>query len=492
GAKVSPEFLMNEIRNLAQGFTRDNYSAYLVQVDRVTHPEQYVSTHPDGSPIVSGASDTTPEGVAGGQGAWVRNVMFFLVLMLFVSLVLVAWFYSRPKGYDAFMAKGNALMEKDNYADAVAMYDSAIAHTEDPNLSDQAAGQRARAIAMMSQLPNLDPDVDLSETAEAYADRGNEFFENKNYLAAIQAYRQAEIAKEQQNDQITKIPIDKLAEAYIQLGNQYYGEKDRNCQNVLEQYESAFRLFQSPELTFGDQNILTQAMQRAEECNKLLGLGPSEGMKLVAQAQSQPNGSVKSRSVPPASSTSTNDAGNSSANGNLTALNSGSQGNTTSKNSSSNSSTNPTSRVASPQSRVSPQTDNLTTRSLDPAKEVDMKRRLSDGKRLFVQAKDSESGYQYRISAENLEFAGPVLDGSGAYMLAYMYHMGLAGEKDVAKALKYAQKSAQLDWAPGQYLYGHLLLEREYPRDTVTAVQVLQKAANQNYLKAIERLGAVR
>lgn len=493
GAKVSAEFLMNEIRNLTQGFTRDNYSAYLVQVEKVSDPTVEVIADLTGGAVPTGIRDAEPEVTAAGSGSWVRNAMFFLVLMLFVSLVLVAWFYSRPKGYDAFMAKGDAMMAKENYSDAVAMYDSAIAHAPDPNLSDLAVGQRTKAIAMMDQDTPIDPNVDLSETAEAYADRGNEFFENKNYLAAIKAYRQAEIAKEQQNDNITVIPKDKMAEAYIQLGNQYYEEKDRNCKNVLEQYELAFDLFQSPELNVGDQQIVTLALERADECNKLLGQGPSESMKLLAAAQaSGGSGGTNSRSVNPASSSQ--DA-NDASKGNLTAL--GDDQNKSSTPSSistspSTTTTNPTARVSSPQNRVAPQTENLTTRSLDPAKEVDMKRRLSDGKRLFVQAKDSESGYQYRISAENLEFAEPVLDGSGAYMLAYLYHMGLAGEKDVNKALKYAQRSAKLNWAPGQYLYGHLLLEREYPRDTVTAVQVLEKAANQNYLKAIERLSAIR
>jgi TPR repeat protein len=73
-------------------------------------------------------------------------------------------------------------------------------------------------------------------------------------------------------------------------------------------------------------------------------------------------------------------------------------------------------------------------------------------------------------------------------MLAFLYHAGLGVEKDKSKALKYAQKSALKGWAAGEYLYGHLLLLRQYPRDTLTARQSLKKAADQNFLQAIERL----
>ncbi|MEL7063504.1 MAG: hypothetical protein AAFP00_07170, partial [Bacteroidota bacterium] len=38
------------------------------------------------------------------------------------------------------------------------------------------------------------------------------------------------------------------------------------------------------------------------------------------------------------------------------------------------------------------------------------------------------------------------------------------------------------------YLSGHLLLEREYPRDTVTAIQSLRQAADQNFKLAVDKL----
>ncbi|MEZ4851591.1 MAG: tetratricopeptide repeat protein [Bacteroidia bacterium] len=130
----------------------------------------------------------------------------------------------------------------------------------------------------------------------------------------------------------------------------------------------------------------------------------------------------------------------------------------------------------------------LTQPTQSPEKAAELEKYLATGKRLFVKARSSESGYEYRTSADNLENAMPNLDGPGAYMLAFMYHSGLGVDKDETKALKYAQISALKGWAAGQYLYGHILLLRQYPRDSVTAIQSLTKAADQNYLDAINRL----
>ena len=81
-----------------------------------------------------------------------------------------------------------------------------------------------------------------------------------------------------------------------------------------------------------------------------------------------------------------------------------------------------------------------------------------------------------------------MLDGSGAYLLATIYHEGKGGVKDEEKALRYAQLAARKGWASGQYYYGHLLLLRQFPRDTITAVQSIRQAADKNYPAAGNRL----
>jgi len=125
---------------------------------------------------------------------------------------------------------------------------------------------------------------------------------------------------------------------------------------------------------------------------------------------------------------------------------------------------------------------------LSPEDESRMRKALSDGKRFYSQAKSQDSDYLYRQSAIQLEQATTVLDGSGAYLLAYLYHMGMGVDVDNAKALKFAQKSALKNWPAGHYLYAHLLLLRNNPRDTITARQSLNRAAELNYLDAFKRL----
>ena len=77
-------------------------------------------------------------------------------------------------------------------------------------------------------------------------------------------------------------------------------------------------------------------------------------------------------------------------------------------------------------------------------------------------------------------------------MLAYMYHSGLGVNADEAKAPQVCPAIGEENWPAGQYYYGYLLLQREYARDTVTALQSLQLAANQNYLDAIDLLVKLR
>jgi hypothetical protein len=282
-------------------------------------------------------------------------------------------------------------------------------------------------------------------------------------------------AKEKLDDQLTEIPLAKLAEAYMQVGNELSEAEVKDCETILSNYQEAFRLYQSPEISDTNLVLLSKATTNAENCRRQLGLSgdglssPLASNESPAQSRSlEPVGEKPELVDAPASNTRPDARVATPAK----TPSSGTPPATT---------TQPNARVAAPE-------ETLNTRSLDESTKKDMLRRLTSGKNLFADARETNSAYQYRQSAENLENAAPMLDGAGAYMLSYMYHTGLAGKEDKAKALKYAQKSALQGWASGQFLYGHLLLERQYPRDTITARQSLRQAADQGFLDAVKRL----
>ncbi len=244
----------------------------------------------------------------------------------------------------------------------------------------------------------------------------------------------------------------RLGQASLNVGDSLYQKHPKDCQIALPYYQVGLEIFAShPQDTKPQEAQVRIAQDRLRRCEQRHGKRPLDTTpEAIAEAnqrsrQLEPATTPAKPTVSPAPKTPT---------------------------------TTPNARVGS--TRSAP--------SLSEAELADMRKRRAEGRRLYSQAEARNSQTLYQQAIENLEYAAPVLDGASAYLLAYMLHIGAGGYQDEAKALKYAQKSALSGWPAGQYLYGHMLLERQYPRDTITGIQSLQQAADKNFLLAIERL----
>ena len=482
-----PKLLLNEINNLSQSFTQDNYSCYLVQVEKVGEPVH--AGAPIGATTGNGAATETQEqstepddeDYGDKNAALMRNLAFGAIVLLILCLIAVAWWTTtRPKIYDDLMARGDANLDAKKYELAISQFDSAIVATKDEGQITVATTRKAKAIALRDQaLDEDDPLESLTESAEIYNENGNEFFKLGNYEQAVRSYRNAERVKERDGEKLPDIPQDKMVAAYLHLADNLYEGENQNCNRAVSIYEKAFKILESPEVAAIDEEQVKRARERFTECTDLIAQGkantePVEDKPAITQAKPE------TEKTPPPATTNDNST-----------TNEDNQPSTTRRVAEDNNTKTKTRSIDSNQTATQPEATRRTginSTTVSPEKAAELEKFLATGKRLFVKARNSESGFEYRKSADNLESSMPNLDGPGAYMLAFMYHSGLGVDKDETKALKYAQISALRGWAAGQYLYGHILLLRKYPRDTVTAKQSLNKAADQNYLDAINRL----
>lgn len=111
---------------------------------------------------------------------------------------------------------------------------------------------------------------------------------------------------------------------------------------------------------------------------------------------------------------------------------------------------------------------------------------LQKGKAYFRDANDRKNCDSYIASLNALEksYASKELDGEGAYMAAIICHDGHCSLKNAGKALEYANKSAFLGYANGQYLYAKLLLNKKSHSDSTIAKGLLTKASAQGQADA--------
>jgi serine/threonine protein phosphatase PrpC/TPR repeat protein len=478
-----PKLLVDEIHNLSQSFTQDNYSCYLIQVKKIAAAEAAAGSA--GVPHIEGADESDDPA---RNPDILKNLVYGAFILIILCLVLFAWWAStRPSEYEKLMARGDQNLELKKYRLAISQFDSAFLATEDMAERKIANQKKAEAIAHRDQSFDEDEPLELLiESAEEYFERGNDYFERGNFRDAIKNYRRAERVKERDGNKLPDIPKDQVAIAYMHLGDQMYEGENQNCDLAVNMYEKAFTILEEQEVTLENQDQLTQAQTRFSDCQNIIAKRQEEAQQaadssLVAEEKSEAPVENQKETLPQTTSTQTNEQPKTQIAENANRRQANPETNTTKSRSLNN----------QPKTELQPEATRrtgLTQPEQSPEKAAELEKYLATGKRLFVKARNSESGYEYRTSADNLENAMPNLDGPGAYMLAFMYHSGLGVDKDDTKALKYAQISALKGWAAGQYLYGHILLLRKYPRDSVTAKQSLTKAADQNYLDAINRL----
>ncbi len=482
-SEATPEELLKEISNLAEnGSLQENYSCYLIPVAEVT-----VQPTTTGTPQGANATTALPVLAGGQEQDREDRLSNFLkwgfggaLAILVVTLLVIAFLESRDKPFQNLMAQGDSLLQAGGEANLNSNFSLA---TKEFRLAGQIFDSAATLASTASEKKWVDsmqnrlsafmatnnPGMELEElpldqltlTPSQYLKNGNKFMEEGNHFAALQAFRNAQRLLKEKPDPSLELPKMQMAEAYLRVGNALYLQDNRNCELILDLYDNAYAIYQPADSS--SPNWFQQADVNREVCKNILAAadtstrsrGLPSASDFLADATREPvsNPSAANRRQAPPSMATTPPA---------------------------------------PANNSAASTANQRTRGMDPAPSAqqmaDLKRNLSDGKRQYIEAKEQNSAFLYRSSADKLERAGKALDGPGAYLLAYMYHSGLGVANDEAKALQYAQQSARANWPAGQYLYGFLLLERRNHRDTTTAVVSLRNAASQFYNDAVIKL----
>ncbi len=484
----SPDQVMAEISNLiVGGLAQENYSAYLIPVgNSLVEPETVKAGGFQGStekvkPDTS-AIGGIPEDPSGKRLGWILGTVFATAVIL---LLAFAYLETQDKPFENLLITGDLHLDAGKNANtnidfegaseefemARAAYDSAasLASTEEERLliisrqNELETFQKPNAVMTLSLIDY--PLKELTQSPAQYIKDGQAFFDVSNYPAALQAFRNAERLLSETPDKNITFPDDMVAQSYAAIANSNFAAAGRDCQQILSYYQTAFDYYQpgsseehpewykSAQINAGacEANLAAARKDSAQSTQQnARSISPATATEAIASATKEPasSGSATSRRVAPATTTTP-----------------------------SASSTNSSQRVRG--------TENSTVSTAELA---EMKRLLSEGKRQYVEAKNQNSAFIYAASADKLTRSAQALDGAGAYLLAYMHHSGLGVPADDNKALEYAQLAARKKWPAGEYLYGHLLLERQNKRDSITAVSSLKMAANQFYNDAIKRL----
>ncbi|MEL6676056.1 MAG: protein phosphatase 2C domain-containing protein [Bacteroidota bacterium] len=479
GDEATPDFLVGEINNLSQGFTQDNYSCYLVQIEKIE--KEGSSTAPYSKTPESETAEAADLSSSSLDKEARRNRRYATIGIVAVLLTLfgILIWNSRKPSYERYRAKAQSLQIENKYSQARAYFDSAIAHARRMEAPDSFLNATIRERNALVTILNIEAGTQIEEKAleelslspEQYIEQGNIMMSNGNYQEARTNYTYAQRLLDNDPRYMDKeeyakvmVPADSMAKALIMVADLFYEQDDRDWQKAENNYAQALTMLEGSDISLEDA-LVKRTKIRLQACRENLGIAApgSQDLELLAEnTKPQPGAdqrTTKSRGLQESSAQPA---------GNLSDL-----------------------KEPTAPSRANARVSNLSTRGVDEASMADQRKALATGKRMFVEAKEKSAEYLYLQAAQYLEQAGPALDGAGAYLVAYLYHMGQGVVADRAKALRYAQLSALKGWAAGQYLYGHILLERQYPRDTITARESLIKAADQNYLDAIKRLGQI-
>lgn len=466
GSERGPEQLVEELRSLTQAQSEDNYSCYLVQVEQVqrAYATGAVSDEDAAQARAAGSArpddEPQPEGSSGNL--W-QNLAIAGIVVLVIAAVVLMWPKGEPNPYGDFIARGDAMMEDGQFGQAKALYDSALTYADNTQEFKNASAKRQAADARLAEATNT-RGLDLPNSAEEYLMEAQEFYDNKAWASAVAAWQKAAQKLAATGGPDTLLPRPTMTQAYIYAGNDEL-EKE-HYEQAATYYQQAVDMLDHPALANFDKDLAQMARERLQTA-QANATGPRQPLadndrEAEEEAQTESE-STTSTSTVASRRVAKPDGGNTE------------QG-----------------ASAPANARVAPAQSAIDAPQLTEAQRTELNKNLATGKRLYTEAKEEDSPYLYRESAANLEAADALLDGPGAYLLAYMYHAGLGVDRDKAKALRYAQLSARKDWPAGQYYYGFLLLQRQNPRDTVTAIQSLEGAAANNFLQAIQLLQELR
>ncbi len=467
GAEYAPEQVLEQIKKISQTGSKENYSGYLVQIEKVQQA------------VMAGFSNDSPPDAAkgipqsdaaalpeAGRARQIRNLFIGAIVVVLLGLIAITLYQSLNNPFRDAVKKGDKLMADKNFEEARKQYQEARSIADsNGNHAEMEKAQAKMQMALDSFTNSNLASINL-DNLDQLISQGTEFFDKENYRDAIQKWEAARQMIAQSGAEDTLLPRQPMAEAYVKLADEAYTGTPPDYAQAAEYYSLAMAMLESPELKGFDEKARKQIAQRLENSQVQLGPQSQALADNSAPTRSRSLGSNSRETTPPTPSTS------------ATARRVASPEESTPG----GASTQETAR------RVQPEASTLDTQSLSAEERATLQKNLSTGKRFFSEAKQQDSQYLFRASEEKLLAAGPLLDGPGAYLLANIYHMGMGVDQDEKKALRYAQLSAKKNWPAGQYYYAFLLLQRQNPRDTVTAMQSLQLASNRNYPDAITLL----
>lgn len=477
--KNNPEKLIEEIRILNKGFAKDNYSCYLIQIDKISEAAQAVSQTAVGASAHPTAESDSNANSGNGMA---RTLTFAGVIAILACLVgLAAYWGKSANSFEDYYARANDAAMSSDYESAIMIYDSALLVASTAEERNRAMVAKEDVSARFAELnkPQLgdEPLDKLIHSPEMYLELAESELKEDNFVDAAANFLRAERVIER--DQLTEpaIPFDQMAYAFLMAGNEQYEGDATDCALAEAYYEKAFYLLQSPEVKPKDPDAYALAEKYRDSCDNQTDIKVITSAEQPSTEKEEPKATQEPSTNNSANKTNTRQIAPAQARPSPTT------------NTPKPAEIASASRVKEPtQVTRSASPSGINTRGMAPEVESSLNKYLSEGQRLYVRAKDEGSNYLYKLSAENLLEAEAVLDGPGAYMLAYMYHMGYGIPKNKAKALQYAQKSALKNWPAGHYLYAHLLLARKNARDSLTAKASLERAASLNFPDAIYRL----
>jgi len=466
--KQSPEFLIQEVANLSRGLTKDDFSCYMLQLDKVAHqtqdtaagsptnatanePKQEEHTHSsEPTPSIKERVDQFRKNLIPAQKEAAAIGIVSAILLVIASLLYFS-LSNKGRSFESYYESGEYLMQTQDYERAIDTLqlaldnaDSETERTQVRSLLNEANDRAADNNRSMSQLKALG---DLS-------------FKRGQWDQAVYYYEKARQAASRDTLEVPQALNENLIHSYINLGDFHFEGENTDLEKSLANYRNAMGVEPTDEIKREADYLrasvrikqLAEKIQAGEEAEQLAdnttaptsdtGNGDSQAKSTEARPQLPANPNKSNVSVPSSANTDANTA------------------------------------------RVS--------RSNNTVSRAAQRRSLSDGKNVFERAVGNNSDYEYKASASYLEKAGSNIDGEGAYMLGIMYHEGKGVPRNESKALQYAKISAQKGWPSGQYLYGHLLLLRRYPKDSVTAVNSLRNAAANNHEQAMTRLNELQ
>ncbi len=443
----SPEFLIKEIANLSRGSTQDDFSCYMLQIEQVTaattdsnDTSDLTSTEKQKNTGTDINSDNTPA-IPWKEFLTPRNMYIasgVLVGIIALTFLGIWWFSNNQKQeqFDNLYSEGQALLESQNYEAAADTLRKALELAPDEtnktrvrSMFDQANDRALDNTRSMSQLKSL----------------GDNAFKTDQWGQAVYYYEKAKEAAIRDTLVVPEVLNENLIIAYVKLGDFYYDGEDSDLVKSLTNYQNALQIEATDEIK-GESDYLRASVRVKQLTNRL-----ENNDATVAENATDAQEDVPKTSPRPSLPSNPNK-----------------------------------SNVNIP---VVDKNNARITRSQSSAQEA---KNLNDGKTVFARATSNNSAYEYKASANYLLKASNALDGEGAYMLAIMYHEGRGVSTNKNKALQYAKISAQKGWPSGHYLYAHLLLLRQFPKDTATALSSLRVAAAENHPQAITRLNELQ